>query len=82
MDKSGKEILLKRIIAEQFGFDENEVTLNKSLAADFNMDSLDCIELVMECEDVFDISIKDEEAEKIKTVQEALDLIHEKVIND
>jgi len=66
---------LKIIISEQFGIDIHEVTLDKNLAEDFTMDSLDCVELVMECEDVFDISITDEEAESIKTVQEALNLI-------
>jgi len=70
-----KEEQLKNIIAEQFGVDLKDVALDKNFVDDFGADSLDFVELIMKCEDEFDIEIKDEEAETIKTVQEALGFI-------
>ena len=66
---------LKKIIKEQFIAGEDEITLETNFKKDLHMDSLDCVELVMAVEDEFDISIKDEEAESIVTVKEALALI-------
>jgi len=63
------------IIAEQMGADKTEITRETSFINDLNADSLDTVELVMEFEDEFDMSIPDEEAEKIQTVGAAVDYI-------
>ena len=63
------------IISEQMGADKNEITRETSFINDLNADSLDTVELVMEFEDEFDMSIPDEEAEKIQTVGAAVDYI-------
>jgi acyl carrier protein len=63
------------IISEQMGVDKSEITRETSFINDLNADSLDTVELVMEFEDEFDMSIPDEEAEKIQTVGAALDYI-------
>lgn len=63
------------IIAEQMGADKAEITRETSFINDLNADSLDTVELVMEFEDEFDMSIPDEEAEKIQTVGAAVDYI-------
>ena len=56
------------IISEQMGVDKSEISRETSFINDLNADSLDTVELVMEFEDEFDMSIPDEEAEKIQTV--------------
>jgi acyl carrier protein len=66
---------VKQIIVEQLGVDEAEVTSNASFVDDLGADSLDTVELVMAFEEAFDIEIPDEEAEKIRTVQDAIDYI-------
>ena len=63
------------IISEQMGADKAEITRETSFINDLNADSLDTVELVMEFEDEFDMSIPDEEAEKIQTVGAAIDYI-------
>ena len=63
------------IISEQMGADKTEITRETSFINDLNADSLDTVELVMEFEDEFDMSIPDEEAEKIQTVGAAIDHI-------
>ncbi len=63
------------IISEQMGADKSEITLETSFINDLNADSLDTVELVMEFEDEFDMSIPDEEAEKIQTVGAAVEYI-------
>ncbi len=63
------------IICEQMGADKSEVTRETSFINDLNADSLDTVELVMEFEDEFDMSIPDEEAEKIQTVGAAIDYV-------
>ena len=63
------------IVSEQMGVDKGEVTPETSFINDLNADSLDTVELVMEFEDEFDMSIPDEEAEKIQTVGAAIDYI-------
>ena len=65
------------IVAEQMGVDKSEVTRETSFVNDLNADSLDTVELVMEFEDEFELSIPDEEAEKIQTVGQAIDYIKE-----
>jgi acyl carrier protein len=63
------------IISEQMGVDKAEIARETSFINDLNADSLDTVELVMEFEDEFDMSIPDEEAEKIQTVGAAVDYI-------
>jgi len=63
------------IISEQMGADKAEISRETSFINDLNADSLDTVELVMEFEDEFDMSIPDEEAEKIQTVGAAIDYI-------
>jgi len=63
------------IISEQMGVEKSEITRQTSFINDLNADSLDTVELVMEFEDEFDMSIPDEEAEKIQTVGAAIDYI-------
>ena len=69
---------LKQIIVEQLGVDEAEVTSSASFVDDLGADSLDIVELVMAFEEAFDLEIPDEDAEKITTVQQAVDYIDEK----
>ncbi len=63
---------VKKIIVEQLGVDEAEVTMEASITDDLGADSLDQVELVMAFETEFNIDIPDEEAEKIKTVGDAV----------
>ncbi|HWF60423.1 MAG TPA: acyl carrier protein [Nitrospira sp.] len=69
---------VKKIIAEQLGVEEDEVTSEASFVEDLGADSLDTVELVMALEEEFSIEIPDEDAEKILTVGKALDYIKEK----
>jgi acyl carrier protein len=68
---------VKQIVAEQLGVDEDQVTAEASFMDDLGADSLDTVELVMALEEEFDIEISDEDAEKIQTVQDAVDYITE-----
>jgi acyl carrier protein len=72
---SSIEQRVKAIVAEQLGVKEEEVTNDSSFVDDLGADSLDTVELVMEFEDEFEMSIPDEEAEKIQTVGMAIDYI-------
>ena len=66
---------VKQIISEQLGVDEGEVTPSASFVDDLGADSLDTVKLVMALEEAFDVEIPDEDAEKIRTVQDAIDYI-------
>lgn len=66
---------IKEIIAEQLGIDEDEVVPEASFIDDLGADSLDIVELIMAFEEAFDLEIPDEDAEKIKTVQNVIDYI-------
>ncbi|MEO1428455.1 MAG: acyl carrier protein [Cyanobacteria bacterium J06633_8] len=70
---------VKKIVAEQLGVKEEEVKPTSSFVEDLGADSLDTVELVMALEEEFDIEIPDEAAEKIATVQAAVDHIKEKI---
>lgn len=67
------------IVAEQMGTDKAKIDRSTNFVEDLNADSLDTVELVMEFEDEFDTSIPDEQAEKIKTVGEAIDFISQAI---
>ena len=66
-----------KIICEQLGKDESEINMNSNFIDDLDADSLDTVELVMALEEEFEIDIPDEAAEKITTVQSAVDFIVE-----
>ncbi|RKU21082.1 acyl carrier protein [Candidatus Poribacteria bacterium] len=70
---------LIEIIAKQLGVDEDNVTPDASFMEDLGADSLDTVELVMALEEEFDIEIPDSDAEKIQTVQDALNYLDENV---
>ena len=72
---SNIEERVKKIIVEQLGVKEEEVKAEASFVDDLGADSLDTVELVMALEEEFDTEIPDEEAEKIKTVQAAIDYV-------
>ncbi|HEX6592017.1 MAG TPA: acyl carrier protein [Moraxellaceae bacterium] len=66
---------VKKIVAEQLGVKLEDVTSEASFVDDLGADSLDTVELVMALEEEFELEIPDEEAEKISTVQNAIDYI-------
>jgi acyl carrier protein len=67
---------VKKIVAEQLGANEADVKLESSFVDDLGADSLDTVELVMALEEEFECEIPDEEAEKITTVQQAVDYVN------
>ena len=69
------EARVKAIIVDKLGVDESEVTPTASFTNDLGADSLDTVELIMELEKEFGMSIPDDQAEKISTVQDAVDYI-------
>ncbi len=71
------EAKVKEIIIEKLGVDEAEVTESASFTQDLGADSLDTVELIMELEKAFEISIPDDAAEKISTVGDAVKYIEE-----
>lgn len=73
------EARVKAIIVDKLGVDESEVTPNASFTNDLGADSLDTVELIMELEKEFGMSIPDDQAEKIATVQDAVDYISNNV---
>ncbi|MDX1334269.1 MAG: acyl carrier protein [Gammaproteobacteria bacterium] len=73
---SNIEDRVKKIVAEQLGVKEDEVTAGASFVDDLGADSLDTVELVMALEEEFETEIPDEEAEKIAKVQDAIDYIN------
>ena len=78
---------VRGMIVEQLGVDEVQVTSNASFVDDLNADSLDLVELIMSIEEEFSkdgstVEISDEDAEKIQTVQDAVDFIHDAGIED
>ena len=66
---------VKKIVAEQLGVNESEIKIESSFVDDLGADSLDTVELVMALEEEFECEIPDEEAEKITSVQQAIDYV-------
>ena len=75
MTATNVESKVKGIIAEQLGVSEEEIKITSSFIEDLGADSLDIVELVMAMEEEFEVEIPDEEAENIKTVQDAVNYI-------
>lgn len=78
---------LRRLVAEKLGVEEEKVVPSASFVDDLNADSLDLVELIMSLEEAFSdadtkLEISDEEAEKIKTVQDALDYLRDHGVGD
>jgi acyl carrier protein len=67
---------VKKIIAEKLGVDPSDVVPQASFIDDLGADSLDLVELIMSMEEAFEIEISDEDAERLKTVQDAIDYIN------
>jgi len=67
------------MIAEQLGKDASDITAEMSFADDLGADSLDLVELIMAVEEEFGVEVPDEEAEKIKLVQDAIDFVKSKI---
>ena len=76
---SEREGKVKQIIAEKLGVGEDKVTPQASFVDDLGADSLDQVELIMALEDEFGVEIPDEDAEKMKTVKDALDYLNSKI---
>ena len=72
---SAIESKVKAIIVDKLGVEESQVTPEASLTADLNADSLDTVELIMEFEKEFGVSIPDEDTQKINTVKDVVDYI-------
>lgn len=70
---------VKKIVEEQLGVKPDDITPDASFVDDLGADSLDTVELVMAFEEEFDIEIQDEDAEKITTIQQAVDYIESKL---
>ncbi len=70
---------VKKIVAEQLGVNESEIKTESSFVNDLGADSLDTVELVMALEEEFETEIPDEEAEKITTVQQAINYVQNHV---
>lgn len=66
---------LKKIVAEQLGVEESKIVPSARFTDDLNADSLDLVEMIMSLEEEFGVEIPDEDAEKILTVQDAMDYI-------
>ncbi len=70
---------LRKIIAEQLGVSEEEVVPEASFIDDLNADSLEMVDLIISLEEEFEIQVSDEDAEKIKTVKDAIDYLNDRL---
>ena len=78
-DMANLEARVKDIIAEELGVEREKLTSEASFMEDLGADSLDTVELVMAFEKEFDLDIPDEEAEKLRTVGQAMQYLHDKM---
>ncbi|HEX2368094.1 MAG TPA: acyl carrier protein [Acidimicrobiia bacterium] len=79
MDRSEIESRLTKVLTEELGLDESQITVDADLEDDLEIDSLGVVELLMALEDAFGVKIPDEEAEDIRTVGETVDLLEAKL---
>ncbi len=79
MDRSEIESRLTKVLTEELGLDESQITMEADLEDDLEIDSLGVVELLMALEDAFGVKIPDEEAEDIRTVGETVDLLEAKL---
>ena len=79
MDRQEAFKKISKVVAGQLSLDESEIQENSSFTADLGADSLDTVELVMAFEDEFNVEIPDEDAEKITSVQQAIDYVQQHV---
>lgn len=70
---------VQEIVAEKLGIEKSKITMEASFIDDLGADSLDTVELIMKMEEVFGISIPDEEAEKLKTVGDVVNFLESKL---
>jgi acyl carrier protein len=77
--EAGAEQRLRKIIAEQLGVSEEEVVPDASFIDDLNADSLEMVDLIISLEEEFGIQVSDEDAEKIKTVRDAIEYLHDRI---
>ena len=75
---TSSEDRLKKVIAKELDVSEDEVVPEASFIDDLNADSLDLVQLIMALEEEFDVKISDEDAQKILTVQDAMDYLHDR----
>ena len=73
------ETKVKQIIAEKLGVSEDKITPTASFVDDLGADSLDQVELIMAFEDAFELEIPDEDAEKLRSVKDAMDYLQKKL---
>ncbi|MBT8214778.1 MAG: acyl carrier protein [Acidimicrobiia bacterium] len=79
MDRSEIESKMSDLLVEELGIDRDKITMGATFEEDLEVDSLGVVELLMALEDNFDVTIPDEEAEKIGTVGQAVDLVESKL---
>jgi acyl carrier protein len=77
MEQGSIDERLRRIISEQLGVEESQVNPEASFEEDLNADSLDLVELIMSLEEEFGVEIPEEDAEKIRTVGDAMEYVKE-----
>lgn len=78
---SSEEIFeqIRGIIADQLGLEETQITLDSDFVDDLNADSLDIVDLIVTLENEYDLSIPDEEAQRLRTVEDAVDFISDNI---
>lgn len=78
---SSEEIFeqIRGIIADQLGLEETQITLDSDFIDDLNADSLDIVDLIVTLENEYDLSIPDEEAQRLRTVEDAVDFISDNI---
>ena len=79
MERPQIEAKLVDLLVDELGLERDDITMGAKFEEDLDVDSLGVVELLMALEDNFDVKIPDEEAEKITTVGEAADLVHQKL---
>ena len=76
---SDAEVRLRKIIADQLGVPEEDVVPEASFIEDLNADSLEMVDLIISLEEEFGVQVSDEDAEKIKTVKDAIEFLHDQI---